>query len=313
MARELISGAKIPVALLLLENYDIDTNVLRVANSIVEYDILVWNDQNEIVFEKSGKVGRKNLEKALSFEARYGVTHYINLELSVTLNGHTTKFITLSPDSTLIERLSQQFYIYTDFRPLLEKGGVSEAPPIAEGAIDIPIDITTTIDPTIAIVEGNEPKGMDSTTNWQELMEHIQEEWNAGGHLDIPIIVIEEEAGVKYILDTDGAQSVDNKTLENLSLLDLDFKRLTARTKLLKKEAVGPTTILPQEMDLIDNINSEDLYSTLMNLVKYYENSGIDNLSEYRQGMYKHLRQALDSLIVIKGKLENFNLIKKAK
>lgn len=316
MARQAIPGDKIPVALLLLENYDIDTNVLKAPNSIVEYDILVWNDLGETVFEKSGKVGRKNLEKALSFDARYHVKHYINLEVSATINGKTTKFISLSQHSTLLKTLEENFYIFSNFTPNL----VGKTAP-KDGDIpfiDPSVETTTTLDPNIAAVESTEPIGMDSSSDWNLLLEHIDEEWQAGGHLDIPIILIEEEAGNAFIRSVleknpEPVEPILNEAFETILTLELEAKILATRIKLLKKESLGATVILSEEIDLINNINEQDLYNTLLSLVRHYEISGLANISEYRQGMYKYLKQAADALIVIKGKLESLNIYKKGK
>lgn len=310
------AGTSVPVALLLLEEYDLDTGVLRAPNSIVEYNVLVWNDNDELVFQKSGKVGRKNLEKALSFNAQYGLQHTVSLELSVTINNQITKFVTLSPYSDTSRLLSDNLsYTSPYFVPVV--GDVMEFPVKVDvgvkDAVDPGITTTTTIDPAVVAAENSEPAGADSA-QIAELRSHIFAEWNAGGHLDIPLFLVEQEAANTYILDNLGASAPDvPKTIETIKTSELELKQLEFRLKLLKKESLGATSYFEQEIAVLDSINNEALYDNLATVLAFYNTNGVENVSEYRQGMYNYFKQAYEALVVIKGKLENLNIKVKAK
>ena len=94
------------VKLVLLEEEALSKNILDTPNSTVEFSIIVWNDQSKIVFEKKGKVAKEKLSDALTFETSANVEHSFILDLNVIINNKSNSFITVSPDNTVLQEVS---------------------------------------------------------------------------------------------------------------------------------------------------------------------------------------------------------------
>ena len=108
----------------LLEHPDYNSGVLANTNSMVEYDILLWDGKGSILAKKSGKVSRKNLPKSLSFDVPdlTGQKIGVSLSISSTIEGNKTQFITISSDNDqLVEFIQNSVdseinpYLFTDF------------------------------------------------------------------------------------------------------------------------------------------------------------------------------------------------------
>ena len=80
-----------------------------------------------------------------------------------------------------------------------------------------------------------------------------------------------------------------------------------------KKQSLGALFATEEETMILDFFRNEELYTALLNLVRGYQQTGLANLSPYRVGVYETLKAATDSLIVLKGKLENINYVPKTK
>ena len=106
------------------EHPEFNLGALDNMSSIVDYDILVWNDYGEILVKKIGKVNKKNLSKSLSFDVPelLNQTVYFSLSLSLVIDGKKTSFVTVSGDNELLNDFilkrvenGQTPYIFTNF------------------------------------------------------------------------------------------------------------------------------------------------------------------------------------------------------
>jgi hypothetical protein len=86
------------------EHPDFNSGAIDHLGSTVDYDILIWNDNDEILAKKIGKVSKKNLGKSLSFDVPDILNQniYFSLSLSVVIDGKKTTFITISGDNRLL-------------------------------------------------------------------------------------------------------------------------------------------------------------------------------------------------------------------
>lgn len=121
----------------------------------------------------------------------------------------------------------------------------------------------------------------------------------------IDVITIEENVFEEVYIKTIGSDIV---ILED-ELYDveggiLEAERAIRRLSSIKKQSLGGTVILDQEVKLLDLLGKGEILKTLDLLVKMYETTGTLGVSEYRQRLYTNLKPVLDNLIIAKGRLE---------
>lgn len=237
------------------EHPQFNLGVLDNKTSTVDYDILIWNDNREILAKKIGKVSRKNLSKSLSFPIPdlQGQNIYFSLGLAVTIEGKKTSFITVSQDNSLLANF---------------------------------------IDTTIS--NGQDPYLFTSTI-FQEVSDLYT----------IDIITIEENLFEEAYIKTVGSEIVIiDEELGSVEKNILEAERAIRKLSSVKKQSLGGTVVLDNEIKLLDLLGKGGIIETLDSIVKMYETTGTLGVSEYRQRLYTNLKPVLDNLIIAKGRLE---------
>lgn len=54
-------------------------------------------------------------------------------------------------------------------------------------------------------------------------------------------------------------------------------------------------------------MNTEMMYGELVSLLKMYEATGIQNLSDFRKKIYTSLKATVDNMVILKSKLGYFS------
>lgn len=286
----------IPVALNLIDETFFKNTILSTPNSGIEYDILVWNDNDVLLFEKKGKTSREKLEETLSFNVELDIKTYVHLDLTVIINGKKYPFLTLSPNNHLLDDIKNlstkevkfnynpSFTVTTEsLRKIGELGGVLSL-----------------------VGENNEAISSDLTQDTMTQLKHQQDEYAADGHWDIFLPMMTQDDINQYISKTIGKLSLDLPTeMDNIYSTTLDAKIKLKFLELDKKQTLSSIYKTESESNILDNMVNEELYVNLMNLLKSYELNGLENLSDYRLKVYENLKLAVDNLIKLKGRLEN--------
>lgn len=284
---------KTKVKLSIFEDKELNTSILDTSNGVIEYDIIVWTEEGEQIFEKSGKTSKEKLSDALSFNASVGVIHNVHLTLSVVVNGKKYNFVTLSPFNTLID----------DYLKVIESSPKGRGPKFSfEPSFDMSEQwIVDTVNGLPVQIE----KGYDVYDVTYRIASSIEEYQNNGAFI-IYLFLINEKSLNDIIFKYIGKLPLDlGKQILAIEDYSLTAKLNQKALEIEKKQKLGSLYSNNNESLVLDIMNSETLYSELMKLLTVYDNVGFDNLSPYRQSIYKHLKTAVDSLVVVKGKLEN--------
>lgn len=326
------------VALLLLEDENNNTCVLETQNAVIEYDILVWNDEFGTIFEKKGKTTKEKLEETLTFDAYLDNTYQVSLDLTVVINGKRYPFLPNSPFSDVMSMITKeigQSYQYStsivisDNKDMEEKVMSQNEWERTQSFADFISNYRNNAGnpeagtpEDIAIIEKAEQDAIKEAYDKYNVSERQVElltaaaEYNAEGHYDTPFYVIAQS-----VIDDIIASNFNNGKLPivledvvtNVSYLESQVKTLQKQIELTKKQSLGALFATEEETMILDFFRNEELYTALLNLVRGYQKAGLANLSPYRVGVYETLKAATDSLIVLKGKLENINYVPKTK
>lgn len=326
------------VALLLLEDENNNTGVLETQNAVIEYDILVWNDEFGTIFEKKGKTTKEKLEETLTFDAYLNYRYEVSLDLTVVINGKRYPFLPNSPFSDVMNAITNQIgqsYQYstniyvTDMKLEDEKAVSQEEWETTQNFNNFITNYRNNADnpeagtpEDLAIIEQAEKDAINQAYQQYNLSERqvelmtIEAEYKAEGHYDTPFYVIAQS-----VIDEIIASNFDNGKLPivledvimNVDYLESQVKTLQRQIELAKKQSLGALFATEEETMILDFFRNEELYTALLNLVRGYQKAGLTNLSPYRVGVYETLKAATDSLIVLKGKLENINYVPKTK
>ena len=238
------------------EHPDYNSGALDYIGSTVDYDILIWNDNGEILAKKIGKVSRKNLRKSLSFDVPDILNQniYFSLSTSLVIDGKKTTFITVSGDNKLLSKF-----------------------------------INNKVD------NGENPIFFTSFNFSEELKE---------GYI-LDIITIEESLFERACLKTLGSNTISlEEGLNDVESQILEAERAIRRLSSLKKESLGGTVVLDEEIKLLEILDKSEVLKIVQRLVTMYETSGLIGVSEYRQRLYTNLKPVLDNLTIAKGRLE---------
>lgn len=121
----------------------------------------------------------------------------------------------------------------------------------------------------------------------------------------IDIITIEENLFEQAYLKTVGSEIVIlGKELDSVEKNILEVERAIRKLSSVKKQSLGGTVVLDDEIKLLDLLGKGGIIETLNSIVKMYETTGTLGVSEYRQRLYTNLKPVLDNLIIAKGRLE---------
>ena len=324
------------VALLLLEDDDYNTGVLETQDAIIEYDALVWNEEIGTIFEKKGKTTKENLEKALEFEAPLNYSFDVYLEITVIINGKRYPFLANSPYSNVIKTISNQTGY--GFR---YSTGIDIQEPI-EGDYELSQEeweMTANFTKFIkeyrkkyetqegtpedqALIEQAEREATAiAYNNWgleerQLELAGIFAEYQSGGHIDIPFYVVRQSVIDEIIAEYfpyGKLPIILTDVVDEIESLETTVKALQKQIELTKKQSLSSLFATEEETRILENFRNENLYNDLLNLVRSYQQTGLQNLSTYRHGIYETLKTATDCLIVLKGKLENINYVERRK
>lgn len=326
------------VALLLLEDENNNTGVLETQNAVIEYDILVWNDEFGTIFEKKGKTTKEKLEETLTFDAYLNYRYDVSLDLTVVINGKRYPFLPNSPFSDVMKAITNQIgqsYQYstniyvTDMKDMEEVGVSQEEWETTQNFTNFITNYRNNAGnpeagtpEDLAIIEKAEKDAINQAYQQYNLSERqvelmtVEAEYKAEGHYDTPFYVIAQS-----VIDEIIASNFDNGKLPivledvimNVDYLESQVKTLQRQIELAKKQSLGALFATEEETMILDFFRNEQLYTALLNLVRGYQKAGLANLSPYRVGVYETLKAATDSLIVLKGKLENINYVPKTK
>lgn len=333
------------VALLLLEDENNNTCVLETKNAVIEYDILVWNDEFGTVFEKKGKTTKEKLEETLTFDAYLNYGYQVSLDLTVVINGKRYPFLPNSPFSDVMKMVEQQSgsnyqystgIIVSDMKDekvklTLEQWKKTQEcldfinnhraeAPVAEAPVDEAPDNEVPFGQ--AVIDTEEENAVIAAYHNHCMCERDVEvaaaaaDYLADGRYNIPFFVIAQS-----VIDEIIASNFNNGKLPivledvimNVDYLESQVKTLQKQIDLAKKQSLGALFATEEETMILDFFRNEELYTALLNLVRGYQQTGLANLSPYRVGVYETLKAATDSLIVLKGKLENINYVPKTK
>ena len=323
------------VSLLLLEDDKNNTGVLETKDAVIEYDILVWNDEQGAVFEKKGKTTKEKLDETLVFEAVLGYYYDVSLDLTVVINGKRYPFLPNSPFSDVMGIITNETGIEFQYSTGInieipeEKGLTMEEYQTTQNFLDFIDNYRNNADypeqsspEDLAIIEKAENDAIEQAYQQYRLSEREVElataeaEYSAGGYIDIPFYVIAQSVIDKIIVknfNNGKLPIVLNDVVDNVYYLETQVKSLQKQIELKKKQSLGALFATSEETDILTYFKEESLYNELLNLVKGYQQAGLANLSPYRLGLYESLKAATDNLIVLKGKLENINFVPKTK
>ena len=243
----------------LQEHPKFNSGELAKTNSVVEYDILIWNGDSEILVKKKGKVNRKNLRKSLTFDVP-DISYqnlFFSLDVSLVTDGKRVPFITVSEDNPLL----------ADF---IKTSDINSQDPVIFTSFNLP--------------ESGDVFNVDLYT--------IEQEQFDNAYLKI--------AGVKTI--------VVSQELSELEASILEAERAVRKLNSLKKESLGANVVLEDEIALLNALRKSGVYETVIKLVSLYENSGLLEISEYRQRLYTNLKPVAENLTIAKGRLEKITL-----
>jgi hypothetical protein len=243
------------------EHPDYNSGALDYIGSTVDYDILIWNDNDEILAKKIGKVSRKNLRKSLTFDVPDILNQniFFSLSLSVVIDGKKTTFITVSEDNKLLSNFISSKVNNGENPVLFTSFNFSEEP--KEG-------------------------------------------------YTLKITTIEESLFEQAYLETLGGSTIElDKELDNVEGQILEAERAIRRLSSLKKESLGGTVVLDEEIKLLEILEKSEVLKTVQGLVTMYETSGLIGVSEYRQRLYTNLKPVLDNLTIAKGRLEKITSV----
>lgn len=324
------------VALLLFEDQDNNTGVLETQGAIVEYDILVWNDDHGVIFEKKGKTTKEKLEDTLEFDAVLGYEYSVSLDLTVVINGKRYPFLQNSPHSKVLRMITDEtgleYQYSTSFsveEPVGDKGMTQEQWETSQNFQTFIDDYRANAGypvegspEDLAIIEQAEHDAINQAYQQYRLSEleleiaMAQAEYKAGGHIDVIFYVISQSVVDMIIAKTfnNGKLPINlEDVVVDVEYMESQVKTLQKQIELAKKQSLGALFATSEETMMLDYFRNENLYNSLLNLVNAYQQTGLNNLSTYRVGVYESLKAATDNLIVLKGKLENINFVPKRK
>lgn len=268
------------LAINILEHPKFDSGTLENLGSTIEYDILIWDTKGEIVAKKLGKVSRKNLEKSLTLYVPElsGKTLFFSLDLSSIIDGRKTSFSTISIDNKLLNQVIQQQvkngkppYLFTSF----SFGGDKEV-----------IDLVT-------------PRTKAEIAN-------TKPDYN------IDIVTIEDSQFETLCLEVLGARTaILSEELTDIEKSILEAERAIRTLSAIRKESLGATVILEEELVLLGFLQKSPVFQLLDSLVNIYETTGTLNISDYRRKLYTNIKPALDNLIIARGRLEKITSVLK--
>lgn len=122
--------------------------------------------------------------------------------------------------------------------------------------------------------------------------------------VDVLLYVVSEEGVNAYIKDNIGKFQITLQTeLDVIKDLDLQTKRLVKKLELVKKQKFGVSYASDSENTLLTHLTNENTYVELQNLLLAYDVLGLKNLSEHRKNIYTALKQTVDNIVVLKGRL----------
>jgi len=302
----------IPVKLNLIDESYFDNTILSTANSVVEYDILVWNDNDILLFEKKGKTSREKLKEVLTFNAEIDTITYIHLDLTIIINGKRIPFLTLSPNNRLFDSIAEIIQIdKIMYDPSFIINGdkrIGDLNPVPSVKTPVVADEKSKKIATVVYSESGEILASDFDANMlAEFKKQIKElRLKTDISVNICLPMITQEDINNYISDNIGKIPMDLPTeMDTIYNYGLLAKVNAKKAELEKKQTLSSIFKTAAETEILDNMANETLYINLMNLLKSYEDNGLENLSEYRLRVHENLKLAVDNLIKLKGRLEN--------
>lgn len=260
------------IAINIKEHPEYNSGVLDNLNSVVDYDVLIWDDKGEVLAKKIGKVSRKNLSKSLLLDVPdlSGRDIYFSVGLTSTTEGEKTSFATISADNRLLERV---------IAGLIDKG----TPPYLFTSFNFGAEIAQ---------EAGMPKKV----------------FNTKPDYELSIVTIEDSQFETLCLKVLGARTaILSEELTDIENSILEAERAIRTLSAIRKESLGATVILEEELFLLDFLGKSPVFQLLDSLVNIYETTGILNISDYRKKLYTNLKPSLDNLIIARGRLEKIN------
>ena len=332
-----IDGTLRKVSLLLLEDEKNITHLLETKDGIIEYDILVWNDNYGTIFEKKGKTTKDKLKETLTFDAYLNYDYQVSLDLTVIINGKRYPFLPNSPFSNVLNEIKKRTdveYQYsdritvTDEKNSLPKLDLNKwrdtqdcldfiqkhrADVLAGGVVQIEDDISIKNEEETAILEAYHNHCMCER---QVLIDAAANDYSEHGYYTIPFYIIAQSVIDEIItknFNYGKLPIVLEDVVTNVNYLESQVKTLQKEIELVKKQSLGVLYMTEEETSILDYFKNEELYTSLLNLTRGYQQTGLTNLSPYRVSVYETLKVVTDNLIVLKGKLENINFVPKTK